>query len=418
MALLYCLRQIYSKSPFVVRALHINHGLRGLESIADAKLVEDFCQANGILYDIESLSGFTADSSEEKLRNARYAVFETILDRYPSAKLATAHHLNDQIETYLMRLFMGSGVKGLTGIPLKRDRYIRPFLCVDRRQISDYCARHDIPYREDKSNKDPAKMRNRIRHEIIPVLETLWGRDMIKSFEQSREKMARLYQSYQTVTTPIFKKMLKQDDNGYYCSCNAFLRLDDVQQSGFLDYCFFTIYHLTLSFTINRLNELIKFIGTAASGSNFPVTDSQWILKDRTKFYFTNNARKQTEPAKLFIDRPVDVGKHQISLTTVDAIRYSANPNSEYICGDKIDLPLSIRFWRKGDWFIPFGQSGKQKLSDYFINNKLNVIQKKRVALVVNGDEIVWLAGMRLDARYRVDKNCKTVYMLNIGKKR
>ena len=230
--------------------------------------------------------------------------------------------------------------------------------------------------------------------------------------------MARFYWSYQTVTMPIFKKMLEQDDNGYYCSCNACLRLDEVQQSGFLDYCFFTIYHLTLPFTINRLNAFVKFIGTAASGSNFPVTNSQWILKDRTKFYFTNNARKQTEPTKLFIDRPVDVGKHQISLTTVDAIRYSADPNSEYICGDKIKVPLSIRFWRKGDWFIPFGQSGKQKLSDYFINNKLNVIQKKRVALIVNGDEIVWLAGMRLDARFRVDTNCKTVYMLKIGKKR
>jgi len=416
MALLHVLKKIRDEYAFSLQAVHVNHGLRGAESDGDADFVKQVCRNLDIPLIVKNLSGFTLNSPEDKLRDARYAFFERIPGGNSGYKLATAHHLNDQMETVLMRLFHGSGVKGLTGIPVVRGRYIRPFLDVTRDQISAYCRDEKIGFREDTSNRDTTKLRNRIRHELFPVLSTVFGESALTYFEQSRQKLAETYGEFQKLNIPVFKEMLKADKNGYFCSINEFLKLGAGQQLAFLDYCFFNIYNLSLTFTIRRLQAFEKFLELSSSGSYFRVTDRMGILKDRKEFYFTEKEKKALKPTKLFAGIPVHFGSYEISLKAVSAddVRFKKNPDIEYICGDGIRLPLVIRSWQKGDIFRPLGQKGRQKVSDYFINKKLNVLQKEQVPLIVDGESLVWIAGMRLDARYKMGENCRTVYMLTI----
>jgi len=419
-ALLHLLYMLSFSRAFQIQAVHVDHGIRGDESAADAQLVKDICLEKKIRLDMEKLSGFTVNTSEEKLRTARYGVFERVLRKYPGAKLATAHHLNDQLETVMMRLFKGSSVKGLRGIPVKRDRFIRPFLSVSREQISLFCREIKLEYREDKSNTDPGKLRNRIRHELIPLANTIFGQDSLDSFEKSRQKIADFYSSFQDVCRPDFQMILKSDRTGYFCSIKVFLGLDLPRRAAFLDYCFYMLYNLNLNFAVNRLKELSNFLHSAVSGSFFFMSNTIWVLKDRSQFYFVVKEKKKTQPAKLFPGNTVRFGQYELSLEPASAkeIQFFNNPDMEYICGDDLQLPLHVRTWRTGDWFRPFGQKGKQKLSDYFINMKLNVLQKEQVPLVYDAENLVWVAGMRLDARYKTDNNCRMVYLLKINERK
>ena len=419
MALLHVLHAIRTAYPFSLLAVHVNHGLRGAESDDDAHFVRQVCVKLDVPLKVTKLSGFTLRSPEEKLRDARYAFFEQVLKEQPGARLATAHHLNDQLETVLMRLFHGSGVKGLTGIPVVRGPYIRPFLDVTREQISAYCRDEKIDFREDSSNGDTTKLRNRIRHELFPVLKTVFGENALTCFEQSRQKTAETYREFQKLNAPVFKEMLKSDLNGHFCRINEFLKMAEPRQLAFLDYCFFNIYDLSLTFAIKRLQAFDKFLEFSASGSFFDVTGSVGILKDREGFYFIEKEKKALKPTKLFAGIPVHFGHYEISLKAVSArnVRFMANPHIEYICGDNLRLPLTIRSWQHGDTFRPLGQKGKQKVSDYFINKKLNLLQKEQVPLIVDGESLVWIAGMRLDARYKMGENCRTVYMLTISER-
>lgn len=417
-SLLYLLQSLKTKFKFTLSAVHVNHGLRGQESDADERFVKTICDSLGMDCSFHGLSGFTKDSGENSLRIARYDKFEKEAIKFKNGKIATAHHLDDQLETYLMRMFKGSGPKGLLGIPEKRGKYIRPLLGCSRREIDQYCKEENLLFRDDSSNAETNKLRNKIRSHLTPVLDGLFGDDYLLLFSKSHNALKGFYKEYFDSNIIHFEKLVIKDKDQLVITKSDWLAFSKYQKHHFLEYCFSYIYDLPFMIQSGQLNEFTRFVDSAKTGSQFQFSENQKVLKDRLQLVFFIPQQNQDKCWELNVGQNVNCGHCFISLKRVEEkkIQLSDNPNIEFISGDNLNFPLIVRFWRKGDFFYPLGNTGKQKLSDFFVNQKIDVLEKSKIPLLLTGNEIIWVGGKRISELYKVTNESKTVYKIEIEK--
>jgi len=418
MVMLDILLRLRSELPFDLRVIHINHGIRGSESDLDQTLVEEICTQNQLPFFSEKLRGFSGNSSEESLREARYAVFEAYLERIAGGKIATAHHLDDRMETFFMRLARGSGVKGLRSIPVRRGPYIRPLLFLRREEIHGYAERHHIPYRVDSTNKDRTKLRNNIRETLTPVLLDVFGKDFYRGFTKSLQDLDEIYAIYEDENRKLFSEMIEKEENRLKFRPAQYKSLPTRQRRHLLEYCISYFYPLNFGFAETYFKEFDKFTEKAQTGAVFHFDYNIRVFKERDHIVFHQDETAQFKPLQL--SAPDSVTENRVFKFSIKRLAgrpttlKKENPFIEIICGDRLFFPLQIRGWQEGDWFYPLGMNKKQKLSDFFINQKIERLDKKHIPLLVNRDEIVWVAGLRLDHRYRVQKECKTLYEVEV----
>lgn len=418
MVMLDVLLQLRKKLNFDVQVLHVHHGIRGKESDEDERFVQDFCVRKNIPFFSRRLTGFDRNSSEDALRRARYEVFESFLSDSVNGKLATAHHLDDRLETFLMRLAKGSGIKGLRSIPVRRGPYIRPLLFLTREEIARYAAERQIAWRDDSSNLDEDKLRNKIRLRLTPVLQDVFGREFYAGFAKSLKELDEWYRMYESDNRILFAEMNQPTEEGLSLSIDKYRRLPALRRRRMLEYCISSFYPLNFTIPTGYFAEFDSFVAQARTGALFHFKQQVSALKERDEIVFIKG-RPESFPS-LFIPEDLSVAENRsfkIRITRLDkAPADFKNPkaDTEIICGDRIRFPLEVRGWREGDWFFPLGMNKKQKLSDFFINRKIDLHKKKSLPLLVNKDEIVWVAGYRIDNRYRVTPDCKTIYKLEI----
>lgn len=417
MVMMHVFAELQKKLQLHLRVVHVNHNLRGQASDLDEQLVKKESRLLGLPCSVKRLQGFDLKSSEEDLRAARYALFNEWLAEAPAARLATAHHLDDQIETFFMRLARGSGQKGLLGIPLRRERFIRPFLFLRRKELAAYAIDRQIAFREDKSNLDTAKLRNNIRHNLTPHLMRVFGESFYKGFARSLADLQAGFAAYGELSAGLFDANLQWDGENILCETAFYKTLQPKLRRGLFDYCILKLSPVNSSLSQNAFEEFDSFVQQAQTGSVF-LFGGLKVFKNRASLLFSAEQSGPIETAELYAGKQAHFAGNIISATEVDyeQVRFSPNRDEEYICADTLDWPLTIRRWREGDFFYPLGLGKKQKLSDFFVNSKIERWQKSRVALVCNRNEIVWLAGLRLDDRYKIRGNCKRCYLLKTRK--
>jgi len=415
-SLLHLLNSLKEKLKITLSAIHINHGVRGLESDEDEKFVKTICKEIGIECSFYSLNGFNKNTSENKLRKARYEKFETESVKFKRCKIATAHHLDDQLETFLMRLFRGSGPKGLLGIPVKRENYIRPLLACSRKEIDLYCDEKNILFRNDSSNAETDKLRNKIRHHLTPVLGEIFGEDYLSRYSKGNKDFTEFYREYFESNISHFEKQITRDKNQLIVKKLVYKSFYKNQKLHFLEYCFSYIYGLPFTIQSDQMTELEKFVDLAKTGSEFQFSENKKVLKDRSNLIFYIPQNKDEKCWELYEGQNVNCGHSIVSLKKVENNKFELNnnPNIEFINGEKFVFPLKVRFWKKGDFFYPLGKKGKQKLSDFFINQKVSVLDKKKTPLILSGSEIIWVGGYRINELYKVAKTSKNVYKIEI----
>ena len=415
MALLYVLHNLKNTLQFNLQACHINHGVRGKEADLDEELVIDECSRLNIPLRTERLTDFNLNTSEDRLRQARYAKFQGILDDISQAKIATAHHLDDQLETFLMRLAKGSYLKGLTGIPVSRPGFIRPFLYLTREEIDSFVKGNNISFREDFTNKDKSKLRNKIRLDLIPVLISALGDDFYKGFEKSITDLKQNYDDLQTFNNVSFEKLVMRNEGILTFKRKDYQQLSDNRKRLFTEYCISMINPLNSSFAKYNFSEFNKFINSAHTGSIFYFNSEISGLKNRDEIRIRIGDKKITVDTFLNISEAIDLTDRVVLVERVkfDDVKFSDDKFTEYICGEHLKFPLHLRNWRPGDRFYSLGMKGKQKLSDYFINQKLSVDDKNSVLVLESGDEIVWILGLQIDNRFKISENCKQIYKLS-----
>jgi len=390
---------------------HCNFHLRAEESDRDEQFVNDLTKQLGLPFyriDFDTLK-YAADnkiSVEMAARELRYEWFESLAKKMDAQAIAVAHHLDDSIETLLMNLIRGTGLRGLTGISARNGLVIRPLLCCTREELFQYVAFHQLAYVEDSTNALNDYQRNKIRNQLLPLLEEI-NPSVRQTLYQSLERFAGTYKVYEEFIDS-YKKLLIKDENGtIIIDISLILKLPDVTT---VLYEFLSPY----GFNAQVVQQVVYHLNDT-SGKKF-YSSTYRLVKDRHNLILTRRTRN--EKISILIDEGRDVITYPLPLTIdysdVNNVEINKNKNVLTIDADLVKFPLCLRKWEEGDAFVPFGMKGMKKLSDFFIDNKFSLPDKENTWLLVSDEKIVWVVGHRADNRFRVTNETRKVIRISL----
>jgi tRNA(Ile)-lysidine synthase len=403
-----------SLNGFKFGIAHCNFNLRGDESDADEEFVRQLALAYGVKFYAESFG--TAEYAKDKgisiqmaARDLRYAWFDKLLTAEGYNVIATAHHLDDQSETFFINILRGAGLAGIHGILPKQGNIVRPMLFADREQIDDFVRDNRLAYREDSSNKSRKYLRNRLRHELMPVLKDIdpgFSQKLGLTIHHIRGVENILNQEINRLTERIIIEM--QD--------HFVIEISEIRELKPLNtWLYFLLQPFGFSVTvINEITEAIDGI----SGKIF-FSPTHRLVKDRDELIIESLANLNTQQTEYLIDEETPGILHPFQLE-FNTIPVAETPeimhNFAYACLDaeKLIYPLILRLWRTGDRFMPFGMNGGKKVSDFLTDLKLSVPEKEKTWLMLSAGEVVWVVGKRIDARFAVTKKTQKVKMMHL----
>ncbi len=340
-------------------------------------------------------------------RELRYQWFEQIRQQHQYHAVALAHHQNDTIETILLNLTRGTGIAGLHGILPKNGQWVRPLLFLNRQQITDIVSQNQLQYREDSSNTSTKYARNKIRHEVIPKLKEL-NPNLENTFERNLSHFRELEQLLQQQVQAVKQKLVKQQGNETHISKAGVLQL---QPQRLLLGELLKAYGFNDTVLDDVISALPKHAGRIFESAGFN------LLLDRDSLIITPKTDLALAP--IYIEKEDQEKQYaDVTLRIAYALApYSAAPdhNIAAVDEDLLIYPLTMRSWQEGDYFMPLGMQSRKKLSDFFINQKIPRIQKLRIPILVNGNgDIIWVAGYRLDNRYKLTSQTKKVIIFEL----
>lgn len=391
---------------------HCNFQLRGEASDGDEQLVRKIAEDLQVAFHTTRFDTI-AYMKEKQLalqqaaRELRYQWFERIAIDQGYGRIATAHHASDQTETVLYNLVKGCGISGLRGIPLLNGMIVRPLLFASRKEIEEYAVGQNIKWREDTSNKDEKYSRNLIRHSVVPRLKQV-NPGIDKTMMRNVSRYRALEELLDDEVAKIKSEHLVARGEDYT------LALDWIAEKKGALVVLESILN-EFGFNFDQVNSMFEAIHQHA-GKVF-YSNSHKLNVDRKNIYI--NPVSDEEGFELDVDEVdgrVEVAGASFRLTKMEAGNFEIIKDSNFACLDldKLFFPLKMRNWRQGDWFVPLGMKSKKKLSDFMIDEKIPVNLKSRVVLLESHGEIVWVAGYRVDDRFKVTS--KTAQVLIIEK--
>jgi tRNA(Ile)-lysidine synthase len=390
---------------------HCNFQLRGAESERDEAFVKTMCSKLNVpshskRFETNNYAIEKGLSIQMAARELRYGWFEEFRQVEGFEYVATAHHLNDSIETILLNLTKGAGLEGLMGIRALNKKVIRPMLFATREEIEKYAAENRIAWREDLSNASDDYQRNFIRHQIVPRLKEL-NPSLEKTMQESMTKMKGSANLINAAVAEWKKKFLRHegdklllDKKGISESSDSTMMLWEVLKP--------------FGFNYDQCENIVKTLDRQ-SGKRFS-SNSHELVIDRTEVIVL---QQNIVMGAVLIERGeslVSLGKWQLEIESKKETELVADLSIALLDGAKLTYPLVWRKWRAGDSFQPLGMKGKKKVSDFLIDEKVSVIDKESVTVLESAGEIVWVVGMRLDERVKVIEGTMRVVELRFTK--
>ena len=388
------------------RALHCNFHLRGAESDRDEAFARQFADSLGVPFlkvdfDTRGYAAIHQESIEMAARSLRYRWFEEQRQAFDAEAIAVAHHRDDSVETLLMNLLRGSGIRGLGGIRPRNGQVVRPLLAVSRAEIEEWLQTQGWDYVTDSSNLSDAYTRNFIRLRVLPLLEQL-NPAARETIARSAAHLSAAEQLYAYTVEEARKAVFITADS---LSIEALMRYPSPET---------LLYEWLRPLGFSRIvvGELFESL-TGLSGKQFYSATHQ-VLKDRDRLYI---APLQEPSAWQPIEIPVATGEltqplhlsFQLMERTSD-FQLERASDAAYFDAEKLPGRLTLRLPQTGDWFVPFGMRGRKKLSDFFADQKMNRWEKLRQPLLCAGESIVWVVGRRADDRFRVGEETKMIF--------
>ena len=401
---------LFVRLGYNIGVAHCNFSLRGEESDGDTEMVLNECAKLGIVchskrFDTEGEMERTGDSMEMTARRLRYAWFNELCHTEGYNVIAVAHHSNDSIETFFINLLRGTGLRGLTGINRQYGKVVRPLLFASREEILDYAKHNNIPYRNDSSNLSTKYLRNRIRLNLMPMLQDINPRFM----PLMQGNLCRLDEAQQFIDAAIeqVRKVAMHSENG----------IDTIEVSA-IDATYprdFVIYEL-LSSTYGFKGDVVEQINNALKRG---VTDKRFYSRD----YVAHLDRGNILISKIEEEDSCEVVVEQDSTrsycgnsilyyehTDIDNINDFRLPSDVALFDKKkLQYPLRLRRWREGDSFVPFGMEGRKKVGDFLTDQKVPVVERKHQFVLLSGEDIIWVVGRRIDDRYKIESKTKNI---------
>ena len=402
MTLLYSMCRIADGLKLKINAVHINHHLRD-NSNNDQILMEKFCKQLKINFTLDHLNPATklkGESPEAWARNHRYASLERTRKEIGADWIFTAHHGNDQIETILFHLSQGTGISGLRGIHDNQGHILRPMLCFSRSDIDQYAAEMNIPWVDDSSNLDESIPRNNLRHNVIKPWERS-NPDLVSAFHEISEHAKDANEALQFAANLLIPDIIKQKNDNLFSLDEEQLRAIPPLLRTILLRELIGTTEPWRRFTHNGLRT---FVTNAKIGQIYRLPNSWQLLKDRRQFILNKTKVKQKKPIVVYPNIKVNNGDFMfIWKTDIRLESVSDNRDTELIDANKINCQtLTLRPWLPGDRFHPFGMIGTKKISDYLIDEKVDLFSKENQWVLLDGGEIIWLCGHRISDEVKI----------------
>lgn len=389
---------------------HCNFQLRGKESDEDEVLVEHEAKRYGAeffnkRFDTTGEMERTGESMEMAARRLRYAWFRELCDEHGYTVIAIAHHSNDSIETFFINMLRGTGLRGLTGITTQVGRVVRPMMFATRKDIHDYAVAHRIPFREDSSNRSTKYLRNKVRLGLVPMLK-----EINPQFTTiMRRNISRLSQAQDFITSAID---IVKGESLERCGDIYRLKVGNIRPTLPRNYVIYEILSSEFGFKGDVVDGLCHALDSGATGRRFYARE--WVaVVDRGDVVIasiTEDDSCETIVEKGTMRSYAGGSVLYYEYCNIDFIdNLDQGENVALLDADKLSFPLTVRRWHDGDWFVPFGMSGRKKLSDYLIDKKVSMAEKSRQFVLISGDDIVWVIGRRLDDRYAITRKTENV---------
>ncbi|MDR3187924.1 MAG: tRNA lysidine(34) synthetase TilS [Prevotellaceae bacterium] len=415
-----------------VGAAHCNFQLRGEESDGDEGLVREYCNKQSIplfvaRFDTQRYAAENGISIQMAARELRYAWFEQVAAAQGFDKIAIAHNANDEVETFFLNLARGTGLRGLSGMAAAQGRIVRPLLFAPRANIAQYAREHDLRFREDSSNGQVKYARNRIRIEVIPEL-TKVNPAFLSTMRGNMERLGAAQRLVEGLTDSLRKKACTKTGSALHIKISA---LPEDQRECWL---FELLYEYGFS------GATVSDVAAALGGNSGKIfySPTHALLKNRDTLIVTPR-KKAAMPANAptteesmrpdsqrhevllpedgLAARKVELGGMVFSFEALNSLNIPLNQGNRValLDYDALQFPLKLRPWRAGDRFVPLGMAGEKKLSDFFIDVKLNLFEKHTQLLLcsANGD-IAWVVGQRIDNRYRVTEKTTRILVVRV----
>ena len=387
------LMHLFQQLNYDIAIAHCNFQLRGNESDADELFVKSeaakFSIPNYFIrFDTENYSKKNKLSIQLAARKLRYDWFQELLLENQLDYLVTAHHLDDNVETFLINFIRGTGLEGLTGIPAHNGNIIRPLLPFSREEIETYAKANNIQWREDSSNASDKYFRNKLRHDIVPILKEL-NTGFLDSFQNTLNHLQQVESLVEDASKLVYEKVVVVKENQLEIHLKPLLQFENYKAY---------LYQWLKNYGFSAWNDIYDLVEAQSGKQVF--SETHILLKDREKLILTE--RKSIDKSEVFIIESLDSKVNiPLKLRFYKGVNiFETVSNCIFVDESKIKFPLTIRKWQEGDYFYPSGMNGKKKLSKYFKDEKYSLLDKENQWLLCSEDQIIWVIGKRADNRY------------------
>jgi tRNA(Ile)-lysidine synthase len=400
---------LFSRTGLDYGICHANFQLRGEESKRDELFVRELAgkynkPVHIRSFDTKKYAKTHKLSLQVAARHIRYEWFEELLSEYGYQQVATAHHLDDQVETFLINLVRGTGIAGLHGIRCKQGNIIRPLMFTGRSEIEEYAGKHKLPFVEDSSNKSLKYTRNRIRQKVIPQLMK-----MNPSFRQALDQTIHNINDTEIIFRSVVEKKRNEifeiEGDSISVPIQSFLKLEPINTWA---------YELLSPYGFN-LSNVRDVIGiTSAIPGKEVLSETHRLLKDRDKLIIIPREKPGEHVIYSIHENDLPKGIHEPIILKFEVME---NPPEKldhpsgiaFFDFNKLEFPLTLRKWKRGDYFFPLGMKSRKKLSDFFTDLKYSRFDKENQWLLCSGESVTWIVGKRIDERYKIDAGTQKI---------
>ena len=403
MVMVHLLQQL----GYSIGMAHCNFQLRGIESFQDQYFVQEYAKENNLplfvtQFDTEAFAEDYKLSIQVAARELRYNWFYELLETENFDYILTAHHADDNLETFLINLTRGSGLEGFTGIPEQNEQVIRPLLVFGREAILEYAHQNKIAWREDSSNASDKYLRNKIRHDLVPILKEL-NAHLLSSFQKTQTYLQQAKAMVDDASVMIYQQVAQEKGAEIHFDLKQLKRLPNYKSY---------LYQWLKEFGFTAWEDIYDLVEAQSGKQVF--SDAFRLLKNR--HFFILSPLKETDDKQEF---EIEKNQKQVNfplklvLCNTDAISETQN-TSIFVDENKLKFPLVLRRWQEGDSFCPFGMAGQsKKVSKLFKDEKLSLIDKENTWILCSDNQIVWVVGIRQDERFKIDSS--TINRLQIA---
>lgn len=402
------LLHLVQQLPYEIAVLHCNFQLRGLESFGDQNFIQDYCDTNEIpvfitQFDTEAFAKDYKLSTQVAARELRYSWFYELLESENFDYILTAHHADDNLETFVINLTRGTGLEGLTGIPEQNDKIIRPLLPFSREEILQYAQENNIQWREDSSNASNKYLRNKIRHDLVPILKEI-NPNFLNAFQKTQSFLQESQEMVEDASIMIYQQVAKEVGDDIHFDINQLKKLPNYKSY---------LYQWLNEFGFVAWNDVYDLVDGQSGKQVFA---SQFrLLKNRDTLILSPILEDDENEEYIINESDTDVNfPLKLRLCQVDDITIDSN-KVIFVAIEKIRFPLILRKWKEGDVFCPFGMQGKsKKVSKLFKDEKLSLLEKEKTWILCSDNQIVWVVGMRQDERFKIENTTNKILKIEL----